>query len=205
MDTNMGMCACVCPTSRDSLDTTGSKTPYRHRPATSNVFALPDSDGGQIALRGSTPPPQNMQLAVLPQDSTVLSQVAGSIVPRLEDLASVRCAQGVGARTACEWQRELRQVCIEADVSEIDITSHPRYDWKTVLRVAKPGFAEQIIGDGIVSVLFRILGEKDANYTEKDGCGRHVFEFLRVDRSMWRLHYRKEATPIRQNIWVQRQ
>ena len=43
-------------------------------------------------------------------------------------------------------------------------------------------------------VTFRIIeGERDSNYTNFDGHGRHVFEFVRADGSVYRVHYHKDG------------
>ena len=76
------------------------------------------------------------------------------------------------------------------------MTEDPDYNWKGLLRAAALGFAGRIIGPGIVRVSFRIIeSERDSNYSNTDGHGRHVFEFLRADGSMMRLHYHKHGRP----------
>ena len=96
----------------------------------------------------------------------------------------------MGGKTACQWQRTLRTQCIANDVSFRDVTDDPLYDWRQLLRSADPGLAARIIGRGIVSVFFRnIETERDPNYSNTDGHGRHYFEFLRADGSAMRLHY----------------
>ena len=99
----------------------------------------------------------------------------------------------MGGRLACEWQRELRSQCIANRETEADITSDPLHDWKQVLRAANQGFAAGIIGEGIVRVVFRIIEtERDPNYFNYDGHGRHYFEFIRADGSAMRVHYHKK-------------
>ena len=91
---------------------------------------------------------------------------------------------GLGGKIACQWQRQLRHECIATGVSDKDVTHDPLYNWKQLLRSAAPRFAFRIIGPGIVRVLFRILeSERDHNYSNTDGHGRHVFDFLRAEVS----------------------
>ena len=112
-------------------------------------------------------------------------------VAELEGLPPVK---GMGGKIACQWQRQLREKCIAAEVSDKDLTDDPLYNWKQLLRSAAPGFARRIIGPGLVRVLFRILeSERDHNYSNTDGHGRHVFEFRRTDGSLMRLHYHKNG------------
>ena len=109
-------------------------------------------------------------------------------------LEEVPHAAGIGGKTACQWQRALRTECIANDVSFKDISDDPLYNWKQVLRSADEGLAHAVIGQGIVCVLFRIVDtERDPNYTNIDGHGRHFFEFVRADGSAMRLHYHKKG------------
>ena len=95
---------------------------------------------------------------------------------------------------ACQWQRRLRHDCIASRISDLDITHDATYDWRRLLRCEKRLFAEQIVGPGIVRVTFRIIeGERDTNYTNFDGHGRHVFEFVRAAGSVYRVHYHKDG------------
>ena len=104
--------------------------------------------------------------------------------------------RGLGGRAACQWQRALRAECIRAGLTDKDLTHEPLYDWRHLLRAADQGFAGRIIGPGIVRVSFRILeNERDNNYSNFDGHGRHVFEFLRADASLMRLHYHGNGKP----------
>lgn len=111
-------------------------------------------------------------------------------------LEDIRRTPGMGGKTACQWQRALRAECIVNNLSFKDVTNDPSYDWKQLLRSAAPGFAERIIGQGIAQVLFRIIEtERDPNYSNTDGHGRHFFEFRRADGSAMRLHYHKNGRP----------
>ena len=115
-----------------------------------------------------------------------------NVVFELVHLADVPYTQGMGGKRACKWQRALREECIAEDMSSKDITRDPDYDWRQLLRSADEGFAAHIIGQGIVQVLFVISEtERDPNYSNIDGRGRHFFEFRRADDSAMRLHYHK--------------
>ena len=141
------------------------------------------------------------QLAVSPTGSrapgsSAAAQPAGEVALRVPDLRKLQPAVGLGGTAACRWQHQLRATCIAAGVPDQDVTDDPHYNWKQLLGSASTGFAERIIGVGIVRVRFRILEtERDPNYSNVDGHGKHVFEFLRSDGSGIRLHYHKNGTP----------
>ena len=117
-----------------------------------------------------------------------------AVVFRRAHLDRLPYVASMGGRTACQWQRTLRSQCIENEVTITDVTHDPLYNWRQLLRSADPGFAGRIIDEGIVSVLFRIIEtERDSNYTNVDGHGRHFFEFVRADGSAMRLHYHKSG------------
>ena len=133
-----------------------------------------------------------------PAGSSGAAQPAGPVVLSVADLERVPRVPGLGGKTACEWQRTLREHCIATEVSDKDVTDDPLYNWKGVLCAASRGFAERIIGPGILRVSFRIIdSEIDNNYSNTDGHGRHVFEFLRTDGSARRLHYHQNGKPDR--------
>ena len=102
--------------------------------------------------------------------------------------------QGMGGKAACRKQRELRQVCLQDGVCEIDVTeTWP--EWRAVLRALPPNMQQQIIGKGIAQVKFRLLEcVRDSNYAKSDSGERHVFEILRVDTSAVHLHYHKNGS-----------
>ena len=106
----------------------------------------------------------------------------------------MRPVQGMGGKAACAKQRELRQVCLDSGVFEIDVTeTWP--EWRAVLRALPENMQRIIIGDGIARVKFRLLeGVRDANYAKMDSGERHVFEILRVDTSAVHLHYHKNGS-----------
>ena len=105
----------------------------------------------------------------------------------------MRPVKGMGGKVAAAKQRELRQVCLQNGVFEIDVTeTWPQ--WRPVLRALPAGLQERIIWHGIARVTFRLLkGVRDANYAKKDSGERHVFEILRVDTSAVHLHYHKSG------------
>ena len=130
----------------------------------------------------------------LPQDPR--PQPGLDVVFNQAHLEHVPHATGVGGKNACQWQRALRGQCIVNNESFRDVTNDPLYDWKKLLRSAAPGFSARIIGEGIVRVAFRIIEtERDPNYSNTDGHGRHFFEFVRADGSAIRLHYHKNGRP----------
>ena len=132
-------------------------------------------------------PPEQLQLAVPTSGShgagpSGTAQPAGPVVLKVADLERLPRLGGSGGKTACQWQRDLRRECITTAVSDKDVTDDPLYNWKGVLRAASEGLAESIIGPGIVRVSFRIIeSDRDHNYSNIDGHGKHVFEFLGAD------------------------
>ena len=102
--------------------------------------------------------------------------------------------QGMGGKAACAKQRELRQVCLQNGVFEIDVTeTWP--EWRAVLRALPQNMQQLIIGNGIAQVKFRLLeGVQDPNWAKVDSGEKHVFEILRVDTSAVHLHYHKDGS-----------
>ncbi len=116
------------------------------------------------------------------REQTCRREFSGSL--RREHLEHIRLAPGVGGKAACRWQRALRAECIANGVTSQDVTNNPLYDWTQLLRAADRRFAEHIIGEGIVNVVFRIIDtERDSNYSNVDRHGKHFFEFARADGS----------------------
>jgi hypothetical protein len=111
-----------------------------------------------------------------------------------QQMEAMQKVKGIGGKTACAKQRELRKVCMDTGVFEIDVTeTWP--EWKAVLRALPPNMQRLIIGDGIAMVKFRLLqGIRDPNYAKIDSGERHVFEMVRVDTSAVQLHYHKNGT-----------
>ena len=105
----------------------------------------------------------------------------------------MRPVKYMGRKAAWRKQRELRQVCLEDGVWEIDLTEiWP--EWRAVLQALPKNMQQVIIGDGIARVKFRLLeGSRDPNYAKMDSGERHVFEILRVDTSAVHLHYHKNG------------
>lgn len=102
--------------------------------------------------------------------------------------------QGMGGKAACAKQRQLRQVCLQNGLFEIDITeTWP--SWRAVLRALPPTTQQLIIADGVAQVKFRLLqGVRDDNWAKHDSGERHVFEIRRVDTSAVHLHYHKNGS-----------
>ena len=135
----------------------------------------PPSDAGP-PLRTLSPPPPPL------------------VVLTLDELTAMTKKQNLGGKAACQWQRTLRDECIAAEKTLVDITHNTDYNWRAVLRSAAPGFAKEVVGAGVVRVSFRLLeNQRDSNYSNIDGHGRHVFEILRADSSAIRLHYHKSG------------
>jgi hypothetical protein len=115
-------------------------------------------------------------------------------VCNFQEMQEMQPVQGMGGKAACVKQRELRQLCLQNEVFEIDVTeTWP--EWRAVLRALPQQMQHLIIGHGITQVKFRLLeGSRDANYAKKDAGERHVFEILRVDTSAVHLHYHKNGS-----------
>ena len=103
-----------------------------------------------------------------------------------QQMQEMAAKQGMGGKIACAKQRELRKKCLDASISEIDVTSSWP-EWRDVLRAMPQGQQRLIIGDGIVQVKFRLLSDvQDPHYAWGP---RHVFEIVRIDASAVHLHY----------------
>jgi hypothetical protein len=122
-------------------------------------------------------------------EQTTAQMLALPSVCTFQEMQEMKPVQGVGGRLACLKQRELRQVCLENGLFEIDVTqTWPQ--WRQVLRALPDYMQRMIIGEGIALVKFRLLeGSRDPNYAKKDSGERHVFEIRRVDTSAVHLHY----------------
>ena len=134
---------------------------------------------------GDTP-----QLAV---DSHALARPC---ICTLQDIAKLTPEPNMGGKVAYAKQKELRAKCLDEGLWEIDVSdSWPQ--WRQVLRAMNQRTMEDVIGDGIVSVTFRLLENvQDPNYYRmKDDPGeRHVFEVVRVDTSAMHLHYHSNGS-----------
>ena len=136
------------------------------------------------------PPPSDAG----PPLRTLLPPPPPSVVLTLDELTAMTKKQNLGGKAACQWQRTLRDECIAAEKTLVDITHNTDYNWRALLRSAAPGFAKEVVGAGVVRVSFRLLeNQRDSNYSNIDGHGRHVFEILRADSSAIRLHYHKSG------------
>ena len=138
------------------------------------------------------------------QNDSGASQPAGAEettaqIPALPSVCTFRGLQemqpvkGMGVKAASVKQRELRQVCLENEVFEIDVTeTWP--EWRAVLRALPKNMQQLIVGHGIARVKFRLLeGVRDANWAKKDSGERRVFEIVRTDSSKMHLHYHKNG------------
>ena len=141
-----------------------------------------DSDASQLAVHASASGAEETTAQWLPSVCT------------FQEIQEMQPVQGMGGKVACAKQRELRQVCFENEVFEIDVTeTWP--EWRAVLRALPENMQQLIIGHGIARVKFRLLqGVRDHNYAKKDTGERHVFEILRVDTSAVHLHYHKNGS-----------
>jgi len=146
-----------------------------------------DSDASQLAENAhgephGTPRETTAQMLALPSVCT------------FQEVQEMQPVKGMGGKMACAKQRELRQVCLQNGVFEIDVTeTWPQ--WRAVLRALPQNMQQLIIGNGIAQVKFRLLeGVRDANYAKTDSGQRHVFEIVRVDTSAVHLHYHKNGS-----------
>ena len=144
-----------------------------------------DSDASQLAVN---------RAAASQAENTTAQMVELPSVCTFQQMQAMQPVKGMGGKVACAKQRELRKVCLENGVFEIDVTeTWP--EWRACLRALQPIMQQQIIGNGIAQVKFRLLeGVRDANYFKSDSGERHVFEILRVDTSAVHLHYHKNGS-----------
>ena len=126
-----------------------------------------------------------------PQLAADSHAVARRCICTLQDIANLTPEPNMGGKAANAKQKELRKTCLDEGLWEIDVTdSWPQ--WRQVLRAMNQSTMEDVIGDGIVSVTFRLLENvQDPNYCRKkdDPGERHVFEIVRSDTSAVHLHY----------------
>ena len=127
-------------------------------------------------------------------EKTTAQMLALPSVCTFQEVQEMQPVKGMGGKAACAKQRELRQVCLQNGVFEIDVTeTWP--EWRAVLRALPRNMQQLIIGNGIARVKFRLLeGVRDPNYAKMDSGERHVFEILRVDTSAVHLHYHKNGS-----------
>ena len=167
-----------------------------------------DSDASQLALNAygepqppavideGTPHEDAIQLQQNDSDASQLAVNAYALpsVCSFQEMQEMQPVQGMGGKAACAKQRELRQVCLQKEVFEIDVTeTWP--EWRAVLRALPQNMQRLIIGNGITQVKFRLLESvRDPNYAKIDSGERHVFEILRVDTSAVHLHYHKNGS-----------
>ena len=127
-------------------------------------------------------------------ETTIAQGLPLPSVCTIQEMEAMKKVQGIGGKTACAKQRELRAECMENGTMEIDLTeTWPQ--WKATLRALPLEMRRQIIGAGIAKFKFRLLaGVRDGNYAKIDSGERHVFEILRVDTSAVQLHYHKNGS-----------
>ena len=159
--------------------------------------AVEQATGGgapQPAESTADPRHANDEGAAPANDQGAAQMLALPSVCTFQEMQQMQPVQGIGGKVACKKQRDLRQVCLQTGVFEIDVTeTWP--EWRAVLRALPPNMQQQIIGKGIAQVKFRLLeGVRDSNYAKIDSGERHVFEILRVDTSAVHLHYHKNGS-----------
>ena len=156
------------------------------------VAPLPEDPEEKSSTSGAVQPVAPLPVGTQHEEA-VLVLVLPSVC-NFQEMQAMRPVQGMGGKVACRKQRELRQVCLEKEVFEIDvIASWP--EWRAVLRALPPQTQRAIIGNGITQVKFRLLESvQDSNYAKVDSGERHVFEILRVDTSAVHLHYHKNGS-----------
>ena len=89
-----------------------------------------------------------------------------------------------GPNRVCLEQRRLRQMCRDANATEIDLTSGEKFPWKQMLRCIPFEKAQRIIRSGITKFTFRLLSQK------------HCFEISCLDGTKWRV-MQHDAEPKR--------
>jgi hypothetical protein len=175
-----------------------------------------DSDASQLAVNANGEPQPNAAIdeGTPHEDAIQHDGAAASVNPAVasgaeqttalmlalpsvctfQEMQEMQPVKGMGGRVACAKQKELRQVCLENGVFEIDVTdTWP--EWREVLRALPQHMQQLIIGNGIALVKFRLLeGSRDPNYAKNDSRERHVFDIFRVDTSAVHLHYHKNGS-----------
>ncbi len=153
------------------------------------------SDDAHLACVAPAPAAQSVDPTTKhANDQAAPQMLALPSVCTFQEMQQMRPVNGIGGKAACTKQRDLRQVCLQNRVFEIDVTeTWP--EWRAVLRALPRNMQQLIIGNGIARVKFRLLeGVRDPNYAKKDSGERHVFEILRVDTSAVHLHYHKHGS-----------
>ena len=153
------------------------------------------SDDAHLACVAPAPAAQSVDPTTKhANDQGAPQMLALPSVCTFQEMQQMRPVNGIGGKAACTKQRDLRQVCLQNRLFEIDVTeTWP--EWRAVLRALPRNMQQLIIGNGIARVKFRLLeGVRDPNYAKKDSGERHVFEILRVDTSAVHLHYHKHGS-----------
>ena len=132
------------------------------------------------------PPPQRQ-----PQQEQPLPS---AYIFTFEQMQRERPVKDMGPAAAAWKQQELRKECFVQNIMTIDITS-TWPEWRACLRALSEKLQQEIIGNGIVSITFRLLENvMDTNYFKRDSGERHVFEIIRRDASRVHLHFHTNGT-----------
>ena len=167
-----------------------------------------NSEAPQFAEQSSLGAPQSSQLPYsggsssdAPQLATQSVQNAQVIVCTYDELQAMQATVGIGGKTACQKQRQLRTELFASKTWERDLT-HGEWQWKHVLKALSQPVQQLIVGPGITKFSFRLLQhEMDPNYRKQDSGQRHVFQVERVDGSMVQLHFHKRGSMDPPNVF----
>ena len=149
------------------------------------------SDASQLAVNAYGGPQPTTAIDEGTQHEDAIPVLALPSVCNFQEMQEMQPVQGMGGKAACAKQRELRQVCLQDEVFEIDVTeTWP--EWRAVLRALPQQMQQLIIGNGITQVKFRLLeGSRDANYAKKrfrgkacvrNSPGRHICRALALSQ-----------------------
>ena len=146
------------------------------------------------APQSSQPPYSGSSSSDAPQLAAQSVQDAQVTVCTYDGLQAMQATVGIGGKTACQMQRQLRKELFASNTWERDLT-HGEWEWKRVLKALSQPVQQLIVGPGITKFPFRLLQhEMDPNYRKQDSGQRHVFQVERVDGSMVQLHFHKKGS-----------
>ncbi len=150
-----------------------------------SIAAQPDDSSGCDA-------PQYPQGTDLVQQ--VPDQSSMTTVLTVDGLERMPVQAGVGRKTACKWQRDLRTRCMNTGLYEIDITDSKEFNWRALLRAQPEGVRSRLVGEGVASFAFVLLRNAlDHNYAKIDSGERHEFELTQVNGDRYHLHFHKNG------------